>query len=401
MRPRIHHLFTLCLAASAALPEHADGAESGRLQYNRDVRPILSDKCFKCHGPDSNARKADLRLDLRESAVAEHDGGRPIVPGRVDQSEVVSRSQSADEDEKMPPSKSNLHLSQAEIDVLRRWIAEGAEYQPHWSFIPPTEPPVPDVKDAKWPRNEIDRFVLTALEAKNLHPAGAAEKETLLRRLSFDLTGLPPTLEELDAFLADASPDAHERAVDRLLISKHFGERMAVDWLDAARYADTNGYFGDKTRMMWLWREWVIDAFNCNMSFKQFTIEQLAGDLLPDASISQKIATGFNRNHMANNESGIIDEEYRTEYVLDRLDTTATTWLGLTVGCAQCHDHKFDPISQKEFYQLFAFFNNVPENGLIKEVNPPPLMSVPSGINGARRSAWKRTDCEQRSHLRR
>ena len=379
MQPRIHLLFTLCLAASTALPEHADGAESGRLQYNHDVRPILSDKCFKCHGPDSNARKADLRLDVRESAVAEHDGGRPIVPGRVDQSEVISRIQSADEDEKMPPAKSNLHLSPVEIDVLRRWIAEGAEYQPHWSFISPRGAPVPDVRDANWPRNEIDRFVLAALEAKNLHPAAAAEKETLLRRLSFDLTGLPPTLEELDAFLADASSDAYEHAVDRLLHSKHFGERMAVDWLDAARYADTNGYFGDKTRKMWLWRDWVIDAFNGNMPFDQFTIEQLAGDLLPRASISQKIATGFNRNHMANNESGIIDEEYRTEYVLDRLDTTATTWLGLTVGCAQCHDHKFDPISQKEFYQLFAFFNNVPDTGLIKDENPPPLMSVPSG----------------------
>jgi Protein of unknown function (DUF1553)/Protein of unknown function (DUF1549)/Planctomycete cytochrome C/Concanavalin A-like lectin/glucanases superfamily len=378
MKPRICLQFTLCMAVTAALLEHVCGAEPGRLQYNRDVRPILADKCFSCHGPDANARKADLRLDLRESAVAEHDGGRPIVPGRADQSQIVSRIQSADDDEKMPPSKSNLRLSAVEIDVLRRWIAEGAEYQPHWSFIPPKAGPVPDVRNAKWPRNEIDHFVLAALEAKNLHPAAAAGKETLLRRLSFDLAGLPPTLEELDAFLADATPDARERAVDRLLSSKHFGERMAVDWLDAARYADTNGYFGDKTRMMWLWRDWVIDAFNRNMPFDQFTIEQLAGDLLPGASTSQKIATGFNRNHMANNESGIIDEEYRVEYVLDRLDTTATTWLGLTVGCAQCHDHKFDPISQKEFYELFAFFNNGPETGLITNDNSPPLMSVPS-----------------------
>ncbi|HBJ86352.1 MAG TPA: hypothetical protein DDZ88_21345, partial [Verrucomicrobiales bacterium] len=272
-------------------------------------------------------------------------------------------------DDLMPPPEAKQALTSAEKDILQRWIAEGAEYEAHWSLIPP--------KLSSSSQNSIDDFIRARLQQEGLTPAPAASPETLLRRVSLDLTGLPPSLAEIDA-LKHSSHQSYEHAVDRLLASKHFGERMAVEWLDAARYADTNGYFGDKTRSLWPWRDWVIDAYNRNLRFDQFTIEQLAGDLLPNATIAQRIATGFNRNHMANNESGIIDEEYRVEYVADRLETTGTTWLGLTIGCARCHDHKYDPITQREFYQLFAFFNNLPEQGLIKADNPPPLLSVPS-----------------------
>ncbi|MFZ2279865.1 MAG: DUF1553 domain-containing protein [Prosthecobacter sp.] len=346
-----------------------------KLGFNRDIRPILSNKCFRCHGFDEKGRKGDLRLDKREDAVASRDGKSAIVPGKPLESELIHRISTTDADDIMPPPDSKLSLSDEEKNTLRRWIAEGAEYEAHWSLIPPASATPPEVKQANWPRNEIDRFILARLEKEGMTPSPEAARETLLRRVSFDLTGLPPTLQEMDA---DPSAEAYERAVDRLLASKHFGERMAVEWLDAARYADTNGYFGDKTRSLWPWRAWVIDAYNRNLPFDQFTIEQLAGDLIPHATTAQRIATGFNRNHMANNESGIIDEEYRVEYVADRLETTGTTWLGLTIGCARCHDHKYDPITQREFYQLFAFFNNVPESGLIKADNPPPVLSVPS-----------------------
>lgn len=343
--------------------------------FNRDIRPILSNKCFRCHGFDEKGRKGDLRLDKREDATASRDGKPAIMPGKPQESALLQRITTADSDDVMPPPDSKLSLSDEEKNTLRRWIAEGAEYEAHWSLIPPASTVLPEVKQANWPRNEIDRFILARLEKEGMTPSREASRETLLRRVSFDLTGLPPTLQEMDA---DPSAEAYERAVDRLLASKHFGERMAVEWLDAARYADTNGYFGDKTRSLWPWRDWVIDAYNRNLPFDQFTIEQLAGDLIPNATTDQRIATGFNRNHMANNESGIIDEEYRVEYVADRLETTGTTWLGLTIGCARCHDHKYDPITQREFYQLFAFFNNVPESGLIKADNPPPVLSVPS-----------------------
>jgi hypothetical protein len=345
-------------------------AVEAKVQFNRDVRPILSNKCFRCHGFDEKSRKADLRLDQRDGAIADHDGKQAVVPGKPQQSELIHRINTTDADDLMPPPEAKQALTSAEKDILRRWIAEGAEYEAHWSLIPPQQPSAS--------LNSIDDFILARLKQEGLQPAPAASRETLLRRVSLDLTGLPPTLAELDAFIGDKNPQAYEHAVDRLLASKHFGERMAVEWLDAARYADTNGYFGDKTRSLWPWRDWVIDAYNRNLPFDQFTIEQLAGDLLPNATTAQRIATGFNRNHMANNESGIIDEEYRVEYVADRLETTGTTWLGLTIGCARCHDHKYDPITQREFYQLFAFFNNLPEQGLIKADNPPPLLSVPS-----------------------
>ena len=349
------------------------------LDYNRDVRPILADKCFKCHGPDPRAREAKLRLDVRaEAIVARRDGAFAIVPGKPGESEVVWRIESKHDDERMPPADSNLTLSVAERTVLRRWIAEGAEYRPHWSLVAPVREPLPEVNNTRWPRNEIDRFILARLEKENLAPSLEADRATLLRRVSFDLTGLPPTPAALDEFLADARADAYERAVDRLLALPAFGERMAVDWLDAARYADSNGFFRDNARQIWPWRDWVIGAFNRNLPFDQFTVEQLAGDLLPDATTEQRIATGFNRNHMVTGETGIIDEEYRIEYVADRLETTAAVWLGLTVGCARCHDHKFDPISQRDYYRLFAFFNSGVEKGLVSPDDPPPVMDVTS-----------------------
>jgi hypothetical protein len=346
--------------------------------YNKEIRPILSEYCFQCHGLDEKARKAKLRLDLPEAASRPAKSGEvAVVPGDPGRSELMKRITASDDD-RMPPADTGKKLSDLQADTLRRWIASGAKYAKHWSFEPPVESRLPAVREPAWARNAVDFFVKARLEAEHLSPSQEAQKATLLRRVSLDLIGVPPTPEEMDRFLTDPSGDAYERAVDRLLASPGFGERMAVDWLDAARYADTNGYFSDKTRQAWLWRDWVIAAFNQNMPFDQFTVEQLAGDLLPNATRDQKIATGFNRNHMANNESGIIDEEYRVQYVIDRLDATTTTWLGLTMGCAQCHDHKFDPISQREFYQTFAFFNNIEEKGLITKDDPPPVMAAPS-----------------------
>jgi hypothetical protein len=361
---------SICLLFLVLTSMKVAQAAEARVQFNHDVRPILSNKCYRCHGFDEKSRKADLRLDQRDGAIAKHDGKQAITPGKPQKSELIHRIDTTDADDLMPPPEAKQSLTSTEKNILYRWIAEGAEYEAHWSLIPP--------KQNSASLNSIDDFIRARLKQEGLQPAPAASREALLRRVSLDLTGLPPTLAELDAFLADKNLQAYEHAVDRLLASKHFGERMAVEWLDAARYADTNGYFGDKTRSLWPWRDWVIDAYNRNLPFDQFTIEQLAGDLLPNATTAQRIATGFNRNHMANNESGIIDEEYRVEYVADRLETTGTTWLGLTIGCARCHDHKYDPITQREFYQLFAFFNNLPEQGLIKADNPPPLLSVPS-----------------------
>jgi hypothetical protein len=364
----------------APAPACAAGPDaSAPIEYNRDIRPILVDRCFRCHGSDGARRKAGLRLDRRPDALAEHDGRRAIVPGDTGQSELVFRIEADDDDVRMPPPGSGLVLEPRERALLRRWIEQGAEYQPHWAFLPPRRPRLPDVGRSGWPRNPIDRFVLAGLEGARLAPAPEERKALLLRRLALDLTGLPPSPEELDAFLAEPAPDAYERSVDRLLASPRYGERLALDWLDAARYADTNGYYTDLERHAWPWRDWVIAAFNRNLPFDRFTIEQIAGDLLPDATSAQNIATGFNRNHMVTNESGVIDEEARVGYVVDRVDTTATVWLGLTLGCARCHDHKYDPITQPEYYGLFAYFNNVPEKGLVKDpVNPAPVLSLPT-----------------------
>jgi hypothetical protein len=346
------------------------------IDFNRQIRPILSDNCFKCHGPDDKQRKAELRLDVREGALG--DGG-VIVPGQAAQSELIRRVTADDAAVRMPPAKTGKRLTPQQIQLLRQWIDQGAEWSRHWSFLPPRRPALPKVADTAWPRNALDYFILAWLEAQGLKPSPEADKVTLIRRLTLDLTGLPPTPAEVDAFLADTRPNAYEKLVDRLLASPRYGERLALEWLDAARYADTHGYHIDSGRDMYRWREWVIDAFNRNLPFDQFTVEQLAGDLLPGATVGQRIASGFNRNHMINFEGGAIPEEYHTAYIVDRVNTTATVWLGLTIACAQCHDHKYDPITQKEYYQLYAFFNNVPEKGLDgSQGNAAPLLKAPS-----------------------
>ena len=350
------------------------------IEFNRDIRPILSDKCYRCHGTDATAKGIPLRLDSEAAATADlGDNKHAIVPGNPESSQLVRRITAEDEAIRMPPVYSGLKLTDREIETLRSWIAQGAKWQLHWSFIPPNRYPLPAVKNTSWPRNPIDHFVLERLDREGLFPAPEASRETLLRRVSLDLTGLPPTPAEIDAFLKDKSGSAYERVVDRLLASPRYGERMAARWLDAARYADTNGYQFDGERFMWRWRDWVIEAFNRNQPFDQFTLEQIAGDLLPNATLEQKIATGFNRNHRGNTEDGIIPEEYAVEYVVDRVETTSAVFLGLTLGCARCHNHKYDPFSQKEFYQLFAYFNNVPERGrAMKFGNSPPLVHAPT-----------------------
>ncbi len=355
------------------------------VQFNRHIRPILTDKCLHCHGPDEKKREGDLRLDDGQELILDRGGYHVVVAGKPQKSELFLRLTTNDADEQMPPVESEKQLTADEIKLIRLWIAQGAKFQKHWAFIPPIRPAIPKTKQANWGQNEIDAFILARLEAEGLPPSPQASRETLIRRVSLDLTGLPPTLAELDAFLADDSPDAYEKVVDRLLDSERYGEHLARYWLDAARYADTNGFFVDSERSMWRWRNWVIEAFNNNMPFDQFTIEQLAGDLLPDATEEQLIATGFNRNHMTTRESGVIDEEYRVEYVVDRVKTTSTVWLGMSMGCARCHDHKYDPISQEEFYQLFAFFNSIKESGLKRTYgNSPPLLKIVSPEYSAR-----------------
>lgn len=342
-----------------------------KLDFNFDVKPILSDRCFACHGPDENALKADLHLNTKEGAFAplgEEKDRYAIVPGKPHKSELYKRITSKDPDFMMPAPESNLKLTDRDIAILTKWIEQGAEYKPHWSFIPPGKLDLPEVEQTSWPEGPIDYFVLSKLEEKGMGPSPQASKEKLIRRVSFDLTGLPPTIEEVNRFLADRSEDAYEKVVDRLLASKAYGERMAMQWLDVARYADTHGYQDDGPNHMWPWRDWVIDAFNRNMPFDQFTTWQIAGDLLPNATREQKLATGFNRVHMQNQEGGIVGEEYRVEYVVDRTNTTATTFLGLTMKCARCHDHKYDPISQKEYYEFSAFYNNINEAGQIPNV---------------------------------
>ncbi|NOY40725.1 MAG: DUF1553 domain-containing protein [Planctomycetes bacterium] len=347
------------------LPGYAEPPET--IDFNFHIRPILSDRCYACHGPDAEDRAADLRLDVEEGAYAALEGGEAahvIKPGAPDESELYLRVSTEDEDLRMPPEDSNLELSTEEIALIRKWIEQGAEWKPHWSFISVEDPPLPKIVATDWPKNPIDYFILARLENEDLQPAEAAGREKLLRRASFDLTGLPPTLKELDAFLADKSPDAYEKVVDRLLASTRYGERMAIDWLDLARYADTFGFQSDVYRAVWPWRDWVVEAFNQNMSFDEFITWQLAGDLLPDATQKQVLATAFNRLHRQTNEGGSIEEEFRTEYVIDRTDTFGMAFLGLTLGCARCHDHKYDPISQQEYYQLFSFFNSIDESGL-------------------------------------
>ncbi len=351
---------SLLVALLAARP----ASPAPPVDFGRDVRPILSDRCFSCHGPDESNRKAGLRLDTESGAKSIRGTKTPVIPGDPANSELLHRIAPDNPARRMPPPYSDRKpLSEKEIATLRAWIEQGAKWQSHWSFNAPVRPAEPAVKNAVWVRNPVDRFILARLERENLAPSPETDKARLLRRVTFDLTGLPPTLPELDAFLADRSPDAYNKVVDRLLASPRYGERMAVDWLDAARYADTHGYQTDPAKEMWPWRDWVINAFNRNMPYNQFTVEQLAGDLLPNPTVEQKIATGFQRNHRINSETGSIAEEFHAENLVDRASTVGTVWLGLTVGCARCHDHKYDPIPTREFYSLFAFFNSVDEAG--------------------------------------
>ncbi len=375
----------VCLVTAGA--RLATDVESAAPSYDRDVRPILSDRCFACHGPDPGKRQAKLRLDTFEGATAERKTGFAIVAGDPDASLVLERVHAEDPDERMPPVDSGKRaISEAERDTLRRWIEAGARYEPHWSFVAPVRPPEPVVRDRTWARNAIDKFVLARLEAQGVAPSAPADRETLVRRLFLDVTGLPPTPEEIDAFLDEERPDAYELLVDRLFTEEPFrsrhAERMAQPWLDAARYADTNGIHTDAGRQMWLWRDWVLDAYRENMPFDRFLTEQLAGDLLPDATDAQRIATGFLRNHVMTDEGGAIAEEYLVEYAVDRTATTGSVFLGLTLGCARCHDHKYDPVSQAEFYSMLSFFNSVEEPGLYSQLADPersfePFLVVP------------------------
>ncbi|MDZ4800865.1 MAG: DUF1553 domain-containing protein [Bryobacteraceae bacterium] len=362
----------------------------GAVDFNSEVRPILSDNCFQCHGPDEQRRMAGVRLDTQEGAQATTKRGSLIVAGNPGASLLLQRMTHAEAGRRMPPPAANRTVTPAQIDTIRRWISEGAKWQTHWAWTAPVRPELPAVSNKSGVRNPIDAFVQARLERDGVQPNAEADRRTLLRRLSLDLTGLPPTVVEIQTFVADKSPDAYEKQVDRLLASPHHGERMAMDWLDVARYADTHGFHIDSHRDMWPWRDWLIQAFNSNMPFDRFTRLQIAGDLLPDAGQEGKIASGFNRNHMINFEGGAIPEEYLTEYVADRAETTSTAFMGLTMGCARCHSHKYDPISHKDYYQFFAFFNTVKEKGLDGRIgNADPLLKLPTPQQDAQEKTLK------------
>ena len=364
----------------------ADEKMPDEVSYNFHVRPILSDKCFACHGPDANKREAGLRLDIAEEAykaLKENPSAHALVPFKPEASALFLRISTTDSTQIMPPKSSNLPpLSSYEIDLIEKWIKQGAKYESHWAFSPPVSPKLPEVKNEEWPRNEIDRFVFAKMEEKGLKPNAEADKERLLKRVCLDLTGLPPTIEMMDKFLADKSPDAYQKVVESLLQRPAYGEKMALHWLDVARYADSHGYQDDGYRSQWPWRDWTIHAFNENYPYDKFITWQLAGDLMPNATKEQVLATGFNRNHKITEEGGVIDEEYRVEYVTDRTNTLGKGLLAVTLECAHCHDHKYDPFSQKEYYQLFAFFNNVKEKGLESTIGGPetyahnPMMQI-------------------------
>ncbi|MGC1275507.1 MAG: PSD1 and planctomycete cytochrome C domain-containing protein [Planctomycetaceae bacterium] len=393
MRTRRVLSLTAVLSLTSGLLGGTAFAAEPTVDFNRDIRPILSDTCFVCHGPDATTRPTELRFDLSEIATSKLESGvTAIVPGKPAESELVARITSDDELMQMPPADFKRQLTPREVELLTKWIAEGAEYQQHWSFIPPERPPLPAVSQPAWVRNPIDGFVLKRLDEAGLKPSEEAEPETLLRRATFDLTGLPPTLYELDSFLsargADAprSPGAYERQVDRLLASPRYGEHQARYWLDAARYGDTHGLHLDNLRSMYPFRTWVIRAFNENKPFDEFTIEQIAGDLLPNPTLDQTIATGFNRCNVTTSEGGAIDEEFRVRYAIDRTETIGTVWMGLTVGCAVCHDHKFDPISQKEFYRLYAYYNSTADKAMDgNALLPPPSVKVPTAYQKQRK----------------
>lgn len=385
--PLLATLFCVSIAGWGSDPASGPGL------FNRDIRPILSDRCYACHGPDKANRKTTMHFDSEEGARTPlASGGLAFVGGDLGKSVMYQRITSDDEAFRMPPAYMGYaKLSAREIDLIKRWIEQGAQWQKHWSLIPPQAAPQPQVMHKEWPRDAVDYYVLARLEHEGLAPSPEADRATLIRRVTLDLTGLPPTPAEVEAFPHDPSPNAYEKVVDRLLSSPRYGENLAWQWLDAARYSDTNGYQSDGVRSMWRWRDWVIDAFNRNMPFNEFTIEQLAGDLLPHPTRDQVIATAFNRNHRTSAEGGIIDEEFRVAYVVDRVDTTSNVWMGLTVGCARCHDHKYDPILQKEYYQLFAYFNNVPDRGFVYNFgNQEPYIKAPTPEQEARLKEFDR-----------
>jgi len=362
------------------------GRLPAKVDFNNHIRPILSDRCFKCHGPDAKQRQANLRLDIADSAFAalkESPGSFALVPGDPLHSQVFLRISSTDTSEQMPPPSSNVSLSDYEIKLIEKWIKQGAEYKPHWAFLAPQPQQFPEIENKKWAKNEIDHFILAKMESRDLSPNDIADKERLLKRVCFDLTGLPSTIEMQEKFLNDNSANAYEKIVEELLGNPHYGEKMAVNWLDVARYADSHGYQDDGLRTMWPWRDWVIHAFNQNYSYEKFITWQLAGDLLPEPTKEMLLATGFNRNHKITQEGGVIDEEYRLEYVTDRTNTFGKTFLAMTFECAKCHDHKFDPIPQRSYYSMFAFFNQINEKGLLGDITlaslaDPPNMKISS-----------------------
>ena len=379
----------LCFVVLPIASAAQEDAVNGSTNYNLDIRPILADNCYACHGPDEKSRQAGLRLDTKAGVFSEPSGYPVIVPGKPEESELHLRIISNDDTYRMPPADFNKTLTPAQIEVVTQWIREGATWEEHWAFTTPNRPTLPTVKNTDWARNPIDAFILSRLEKEGLTPASEADKRTLIRRVSFDLTGLPPTREEVHQFLADDSPDAYEKLIDAFMAKPEYGEHMARFWLDVARYGDTHGLHLDNYREMWPYRDWVINAFNANMPFDQFTIEQLAGDLLPEPTLEQQIATGFNRCHVTTSEGGSIDEEYYVQYAIDRANTTSTVWMGLTVGCAQCHDHKYDPISQKEFYQLYAYFNNITEKAMDgNRKDSPPVVKLPTPEQEAELAAF-------------
>ncbi len=369
----------------------------GNVDFQRQIRPILSDNCFLCHGPDKGTRMVDLRLDIQEGAFAPRKNGTPIVPGKPDESLLIKRIYSDNPAFRMPPVFAHKTLTQDQKDTLRRWIEQGAKWTQHWAFVPPKKTAPPEVKLGEWPRNDVDRFILAKLEGNGLSPAPEADRRTLIRRVTLDLTGLPPTPAEVDAFIKDKSPKAYEKVVDRLLASPHYGEHRARYWLDAARYADTNGLHFDNYREIWPYRDWIIKALNQNMPFDRFTVEQLAGDLLPNPTLDQKIASGFQRCNLTTDEGGAILPEVEAMSAKDRADTAGTVWMGLTVGCATCHDHKFDPISQKDYYSLTSFFRNTTQPIMDLNIHDtPPAIVVPPS---AERNEWNQLTA-QRDALR-
>src|SRR5687768_2494659 len=379
-------LLFLCVATAVASSVHAAPAPD----FNRDIRPILSDKCFRCHGPDEQERKGGehgLRLDLAKGALEDLGGGAfAIVPGKPEKSELIARITSSDEEEIMPPRKTGKSLTKTEIELLRTWIASGGSYAPHWSYEPPRQAPLPVVRNKSWPRTPIDRFVLARLEQEALRPQPEADRATLARRLALDLTGLPPAMDEVEAFLKDRSANAYERYVDAQLAKTAYGEHWARSWLDLARYADSKGYADDQPRSIWKYRDYVIDALNQNLPFDQFTIEQLAGDLLPNPTPAQVFATGFHRNTMNNTEGGTDDEEFRSAAIIDRVNTTMAVWMGTTMACAQCHTHKYDPLTQEEYFRLYAILNNTQDADRGDEF---PTLAVLTEDQKAQKQQWE------------